>query len=397
MSDPNQSDSDHQYGFDIDEDEEEIEKYRCNLCLDTYDFEELGKCPYKLCPNDHYYHGNCIEEYIKSQSEDHTHVIRYYPQDMCLTIQSRSIYDNNDTPLTVSCPDCRKRINFSGYVRLERSRIYEQIIKGNISDECTLGKKINAIRKTNKQLKDRIEEMIDAKAIYDDMIDKYTNISREYDTELIISQEQLNEIDARVKVGEETILDLEVKKAQLIEEYKRIALDAIKDELTSKKENMKAMVDIYKDKCDREIERYKKLKTEEYDSYLDLQKRIYIQKNKILEEEHRSREDVLIKTGEKLDKDLADLYVELETKKDEAVWEYVEANDLIDRFIDMAIERDREKYDTERKIKIKAMNDAIEKRREELMVKLTKEIELKREREVKKLDRFLANMIRNKK
>lgn len=396
MTDLDQSDSEHQYGFDTEE-EIDDEKYRCNLCLDTFDFEELSKCPYKLCPNDHYYHGSCVEQYIKSQSEDYSHVFRYFPQDMCLTIHSRSIYNDSPTSLTISCPDCRKRVNLNGYVRLERSRIYEQIIKGNISDECTLGRKISAIRKVNKQLKDRIEEMHDAKTIYDDMIEKYTDISRDYDTELIMTQEQLNEIDTRMKIGEETLADLEIRKEELIEGYKKTALDTIEDELNSKKQNMKTMVDLYKDKCDREIERYQKLKTEEYDSYLDLQKRIYIQKNKILEEEYRSKEDILIKTSEKLDKDLADLYVELETKKDEAVWEYVEGNDLIDRFIDLAIDRDREKYDAERKIKIKAMNDAVDKRREELMVKLSREFELKRQSEIKKLDRFLANMVRNKK
>ena len=90
---------------------------------------------------------------------------------MCLTIQSRPIHELDTLSFTITCPYCRRGVKFNGYTRLERSRIYEQLIKGNIDDESTLGKKICIIRKVNKQLKDGINEMHDAKTIYDDMLE----------------------------------------------------------------------------------------------------------------------------------------------------------------------------------------------------------------------------------
>lgn len=348
------------------------DRYQCNLCLDSYDFEELGKCPYKLCPNDHYYHGYCVEQYIRNQSDNFVHAVVYYPQDMCMTIQSRPILDDTNYSFALNCPDCRKKISMSSYNRLARSRIYEQIIKGNINDKSNLGKKINIIRRINKDLRDRIEELQDARIIYDDMILKYTEISKDYDSELIATQEKLNELNIKIDDNKQLLLDLETKKASLINSYKKDALDEVKNKLAHDKLKMEEELKRYKDKCDKEIKRYKKIKHDEYDSYLDLHRRIYLQKTKICEEDYRKKEYELMKAEDMIDKEIELLKLELDTRKDNAVWEYIQTNDMLDEFIALAREKEKEIFDKEREIKMKAMNDAIDKRREELLANLSK-------------------------
>ena len=395
MDEPTDLDEDYSDDFE-EESSDTCDKYQCNLCLDTYEFEDYGKCPYKLCPNDHYYHGSCIEEYIKNQIHEHVHTIRYYPNDMCLTIQSRPIHELDTLSFTITCPDCRRGVKFNGYTRLERSRIYEQLIKGNIDDESTLGKKIGIIRKVNKQLKDGIKEMHDAKTIYDDMLEKYTLINKEYDKELIMTQENLNEMTIKIKENKESIIDLEDRKLYYIEKYKQEALDTISEELTSKKQIMCEEVNKFKDLCDKEITRYQKLKEEEFDTYIDLHRRIYLQKSKLCEEEYARKELELIKEEERVAKELNELYLDLDTNKDDAVWKYIETHDLIDRFIELARDTDRENLNKERDIKIKAMNDAVDKRREELMVNLRKEIDIKRKYEINKINTELNNLLQKK-
>ena len=155
-------------------------------------------------------------------------------------------------------------------------------------------------------------------------------------------------------------------------------------------------VNKFKDLCDKEITRYQKLKEEEFDTYIDLHRRIYLQKSKLCEEEYASKELELIKEEERVAKELNELYLDLDTNKDDAVWKYIETHDLIDRFIELARDTDRENLNKERDIKIKAMNDAVDKRREELMVNLRKEIDIKRKYEINKINTELNNLLQKK-
>lgn len=95
-------------------------------------------------------------------------------------------------------------------------------------------------------------------------------------------------------------------------------------------------------------------------------------------------------------KELNELQLDLATNKDDAVWRYIETHDIIDRFIELAKETDRENLNKERDIKIKVMHDAVDKRRKELMVNLRKEIDIKKKYEINKINTELNNLLQKK-
>ena len=265
-----------------------------------------------------------------------------------------------------------------------------------LSDPYSNGKKINAIRKVNKQLKNNIEEMTDAKTIYDDMIEKYTTIHREYDTELIITQEHLNEIEYNIRDKKKYIIDLENKKDNMIEKYREEALNGIDEMLENKKHIMDMEIENYKKKYDRDIEYYKNIKKDEYVMYSDLHRQVYLQKTQQCEEKFKQKEYELLKAEEKLDKILEDLYNDLQTKKNDIVWQYIETHDVLNIFLELVREKEKKKLDIEREIKINAMNKSIDKRREELLVKLREEIDNKRTTELIKLDKEIRELPQKK-
>lgn len=341
----------------------------CNLCLDEYKFDEndYSTFPYKLCLNDHFFCGKCIEHYIKSTATDFCHLITYYPGDMYAIVKSYPLLNNIVHFYHINCPSCRTKIKINSYLKLDRSRIYEQIVKGNINPKSSIGKEISIFKNTCSQLENKIAEFTSINETLNKSVKELADIEESKKGNILKLQKKYHLLTKLLKKRNNEFTELNLNLQDHKQKLKDEAFNEVKDEIDRKKIEMNIILEEYRIEIK---DKFKKI--------YDTEKHIFEDTIINYQKEIKDWESKLNELDTKMKLELTKFNSRLQEEKEELVWKFIKNNNILNKFIEMVKNENIREIEEEKNNRINIINQIISRERQVLIDNLYKDIEIKR-------------------
>lgn len=354
----------------INEDNNNEEKFQCNLCLEEYklDTDDYKTFPYKLCLNDHYFCGNCIENYIKCMSKNFCHLFNYFPKQMCMIIKCYPLHDFGLKFFNINCPTCRLKIKINYNTKLDRSRIFEQIIKGNINYSSNIGKEISIFNSTSNNLENKILEFKKINDEFKNNLIKISNIQEDKDKKIILSQKKIYLLNKLISDKRKEYKELKNNFEGYKSDLKDEAFKEIQDELNLKKFEMNIILEEYRLNTKTKFNNIYNFEKNKFDIELS-------NYHNEIKNWRKQVDEIDIKMKSEIKK----FNIELQKNKEEFVWNFIKENNILRKFIELVKKENIKEIEDEKNTRLNLINQIINKEREHLIQKMYDDLEIERE------------------